>query len=135
MTTKLHKKTILHKTALVAFLSLLSKFLGIIRDVIQVRYMGVGALSDAFNIAFKIPQLLRKIFADGAFSAAFIPTMVKVMRQDSEEQASRLVTSMCSLFWCSLLDYYVFWSPFFLRRLSICVPLALSQRRLSLQRL
>lgn len=98
MTTKLHKKTILHKTALVAFLSLLSKFLGIIRDVIQVQYMGVGALSDAFNIAFKIPQLLRKIFADGALSAAFIPTMVKVMGQDSEEQASRLVTSIALFF-------------------------------------
>ena len=72
--SKLHKKSILKNTAFVSFSLLMSKFLGVIRDVLQVRYMGVGALSDAFNIAFKIPQVLRKIFAEGALSAAFVPT-------------------------------------------------------------
>ena len=96
--TNLHKKSILKKTALVGVLSLLSKFMGIIREVIQVRYLGVGALSDAFNIAFRIPQLLRRLFAEGALSAAFIPTVIKVMRNDSEKQVSRLMTAMYLFF-------------------------------------
>lgn len=98
MSKKLHKSTILKKTAFVATASLASKLLGIARDVIQVRYMGVGPVSDAFNIAFKIPQILRKIFADGALSAAFIPTVIKVMGEDTESQASRLVTSIFLFF-------------------------------------
>ena len=65
MPTKLHKKSIIQKTALVSFSLLVSKFLGIIRDVIQMRYMGVGALSDAFNIAIKIPTVLRKFLQKG----------------------------------------------------------------------
>ena len=92
------RKSILKNTIVVSLSLLLSKFLGVIRDVIQVRYMGVGAISDAFNIAFKIPQLLRKIFAEGALSAAFIPTVVKVLNQDSQEQTNKLMAAMYLLF-------------------------------------
>lgn len=94
----LHKKSILKKTALVSISLLFSKLLGIPREILQVRYLGVGPLSDAFNSALKIPSLLRRIFAEGAMSAAFIPTIVKVMRNDSERQASRLMTLMYIVF-------------------------------------
>lgn len=98
MAENLHKKSIVRKTAFVSIALLLSKFLGVAREVFQVRYLGVGPLSDAFNSAFKIPNLLRRIFAEGALSAAFIPTMVKVMRDDSEKQASKLMTLMALFF-------------------------------------
>lgn len=122
MPTKLHKKSIIQKTILVSFSLLVSKFLGIIRDVIQIRYLGVGALSDAFNIAIKIPTVLRKIFAEGAFSAAFIPTIVKVMQEDDERQASRLMTSMYILFGALILGLCILVSLFPEAVIDICAP-------------
>ncbi len=122
MPTKLHKKSILKNTAFVSFSLLMSKFLGVIRDVIQVRYMGVGALSDAFNIAFKIPQLLRKVFAEGALSAAFIPTIIKVMNQDSKEQASRLVVAMYMLFGVLIMGLCILVSYFPETVIDLCAP-------------
>lgn len=122
MSIKLHKKSILKNTALVSFSLLISKFLGFVRDVIQVRYMGVGALSDAFNIAIKIPQLLRKIFAEGALSAAFIPTIVQVMNKDTEDQASRLVTSMYLIFGALILGLCLLVSLFPETVIDLCAP-------------
>ncbi len=98
MTNKLHKKTLITKTIFVSIALLLSKLLGIVRELFQVRYLGVTELSDAFNTAYKIPNLLRRLFAEGALSSAFIPTIVKVMRNDSEEQASKLMTLMALVF-------------------------------------
>jgi putative peptidoglycan lipid II flippase len=92
MQTRLHKKSILKKTAQVGISLLFSKFLGIARDVLQVKYLGVGPFSDAFNIAFRIPNALRKVFAEGALSAALIPTLVKIMKGDHEEAVSKLLT-------------------------------------------
>lgn len=122
MPAQLHKKAILKKTVLVSISLLMSKFLGVIRDVIQIRYMGVGALSDAFNIAFKIPQLLRKIFAEGALSAAFIPTIVRVMKQDSEQQASKLVSAMYILFGALILGLCILVSLFPETVIDLCAP-------------
>jgi putative peptidoglycan lipid II flippase len=95
MVTKLDKKSILKKTAQVGASLLLSKFLGIFREIVQVHYLGIGQLSDAFAIAYQIPNLLRRVFAEGALSAAFIPTLVSVAQADACDhghQASRLVT-------------------------------------------
>jgi putative peptidoglycan lipid II flippase len=90
--TKLHKKSILKHTASVSASLLFSKLLGVVREIVQISYLGVGELSDAFNTALKIPNLLRKIFAEGALSAAFVPTIVQVISKDSQKQASKLMT-------------------------------------------
>ena len=87
----LHKKSILKKTLEVGGSTLLSRFFGIIREVLLVRFLGAGALSDAFLTAYKIPNSLRKIFAEGALSAAFIPTLVGIVRKD-RSQANSLMT-------------------------------------------
>jgi putative peptidoglycan lipid II flippase len=91
MSTVLHKKSILKKTFEVGSSTLLSRFFGVAREFLMVRYLGAGALSDAFFTAFKIPNSLRKIFAEGALSAALIPTFVGVVRKN-KEQASSLIT-------------------------------------------
>ena len=103
MVTKLHKKSILQKTAWVSISLLISKLMGVAREVVQVEYLGAGPLSDAFNIAMKIPSLLRKVFAEGALSAAFVPTIVQVMKQDDESQASKLMTLTTAIFGAVLL--------------------------------
>jgi putative peptidoglycan lipid II flippase len=85
-------KTILKKTAVVAGSTLLSRFFGIIRELLMVRYLGVSGLSDAFLTAYKIPNSLRKIFAEGALSAAFIPTVVSTVKRHDTKGVAGLMT-------------------------------------------
>ncbi|HTM05903.1 MAG TPA: lipid II flippase MurJ, partial [Patescibacteria group bacterium] len=72
---------ILKKTIEVGGSTLVSRFFGIVREVLTVRYLGASGLSDAFLTAYKIPNSLRKIFAEGALSAAFTPTIVATIKQ------------------------------------------------------
>jgi putative peptidoglycan lipid II flippase len=88
----LSKKAIFIKTAQVATSTLLSRVLGIIREVLMVRFLGATALSDAFITAFKIPNSLRKIFAEGALSAALVPSLVTTLTKSGKQAVSRLVT-------------------------------------------
>jgi putative peptidoglycan lipid II flippase len=119
---KLHKKSIVKTTAFTSIALLLSKCMGIAREFIQVSYLGVGPLSDAFNTAFKIPTILRKIFAEGALSAAFVPTIIKVMRQDSESQASKLFTLTGLIFGVLILALCVIVSLFPEPVIYFCAP-------------
>jgi putative peptidoglycan lipid II flippase len=90
--TILKKSSILGKTFQVGFLTFLSRILGLIREILQARFLGVGALSDAFIIAFKLPGSLRKIFAEGALNAAFVPTFLKVFKSGDTDDADSLVS-------------------------------------------
>lgn len=92
------KKTIVKKTAQVSLLTLLSRFFGIIREFIFVRYLGASALADAFFTAYKVPNMLRKVFAEGALSAATVPVFSRVMRKDGKDSLSNLVTLSFCLF-------------------------------------
>lgn len=92
MPQTMHKKSILKKTAQIAGSTLTSKVLALVRSWLEIRYFGAGALSDAFWTAYNIPNILRKAFAEGALSAAFIPTLIKIVRSDQEDQASKLMT-------------------------------------------
>ncbi len=60
-------------TAVVAAMTFISRILGLIRDIIFATFFGVGGGTDAFFVAFKIPNFLRRLFAEGAFSQAFVP--------------------------------------------------------------
>lgn len=86
MSSVLHKKSILQKTAAVGSSTLLSRVFGIMREVLMVKYLGAGVVSDAFLTAFKIPNSLRKIFAEGALSAAYIPTFVHMIKRDDKRE-------------------------------------------------
>jgi putative peptidoglycan lipid II flippase len=88
----LSQKTIIQKTIQVGSSTLLSRFFGIIREVLMVRYLGVSGLSDAFLTAYKIPNSLRKIFAEGALSAAFIPTVVSTIKRDDKDAVAGLMS-------------------------------------------
>lgn len=62
-------------TAVVGGMTLLSRILGFIRDMVIARYFGADGGTDAFFVAFKIPNFLRRLFAEGAFSQAFVPVL------------------------------------------------------------
>lgn len=92
MSFALGKKSIIKKTIEVGFSTLLSRFLGIWREMLTVQFLGDKFLLDAFTTAFKVPNSLRKIFAEGALSAAFIPTLVRMKKKGETDQINRLMT-------------------------------------------
>jgi len=70
-------KKLLKSTAVVSFMTFLSRISGLVRDVVFARFFGADAATDAFFVAFKIPNLLRRQFAEGAFSQAFVPVFTE----------------------------------------------------------
>ncbi|MEZ4453580.1 MAG: murein biosynthesis integral membrane protein MurJ [Nannocystaceae bacterium] len=68
----------------------LSRVLGLVRMSLFSRLLGAGALADAYSVAFRIPNLLRDLFAEGALSSAFVPTFTAAVIQDGEEEAYKL---------------------------------------------
>jgi putative peptidoglycan lipid II flippase len=75
---------------------MISRILGLLRDVVQAKYFGAGLHTDAFAIAFRIPNLLRDLFAEGALSAAFIPTFIRRLTRGGKEQAWILANRVIS---------------------------------------
>ncbi|MGC9030916.1 MAG: murein biosynthesis integral membrane protein MurJ [Desulfomonilaceae bacterium] len=84
------RKAITRAAGVVGFWTLLSRILGFLRDMVIARYMGAGLPADAFFVAFRIPNLLRRLFAEGALSAAFIPTYVETLQHRGQSEALRL---------------------------------------------
>lgn len=83
---------LLKSTAIIASLTLVSRMLGLIRDILIASFLGAGAVSDAFFTAFKLPNVFRRMFAEGAFNAAFIPLYAKRIEQDGEEAANQFAS-------------------------------------------
>jgi putative peptidoglycan lipid II flippase len=69
----------------------ISRVFGLLRDTVIAVYFGAGTGADAFFVAFKIPNYLRRIFGEGAFSQAFVPVLNEVRSKQGEEEAHRLV--------------------------------------------
>jgi len=67
--------------------TMISRVLGVAREMVMARYFGAGIYTDAFNVAYRIPNLLRDLFAEGALSAAFVPTFTRVLRQQDRSKA------------------------------------------------
>ena len=76
----------LRNTAVVGSLTLLSRVTGVLRDMVYLIMFGAGPLMDAFLVAYKIPNFLRRLTAEGAFSQAFVPVVseYRVKREHAE---------------------------------------------------
>ena len=90
--------TILKKIIEVGGSTLVSRLFGLLRDALLVRYLGATSLSDAFVTAHKIPNSLRKAFAEGALSAAFIPTATILTRNKNPQALSGLMSLLFLVF-------------------------------------
>jgi putative peptidoglycan lipid II flippase len=69
----------------------MSRITGLVREVVMTSLFGAGPQSDAFNLGFRIPNLTRDLFAEGALSSAFVPTFTEYLTNKSKEEAARLV--------------------------------------------
>jgi putative peptidoglycan lipid II flippase len=77
--------------------TLVSRILGITRDVLVARIFGAGMATDAFFVAFKLPNLLRRLFAEGAFSQAFVPILGEYKNRRGHEETKLLVDYVTTL--------------------------------------
>jgi putative peptidoglycan lipid II flippase len=71
-----------------------SRVLGLVRDQVLAFYFGAGDANDAFRVASRIPNLVRDLFAEGAMSAAFVPTFTRQLTQHGRERSWRLASSV-----------------------------------------
>jgi putative peptidoglycan lipid II flippase len=85
------KRQIARAAGLMSVATFVSRVLGYIRDMIFALYFGATGFSDTFFAAFRIPNLLRELFAEGSMSAAFIPVLTEYREKQGEEEAGRLV--------------------------------------------
>lgn len=81
----------------VSGMTLISRILGFVRDFVIARAFGAGLATDAFFVAFKLPNLLRRMFAEGAFSQAFVPILGEHKHRDSPEDTRKLVDHVASV--------------------------------------
>ncbi|WP_304439862.1 murein biosynthesis integral membrane protein MurJ, partial [Alcanivorax sp. HI0083] len=84
------KAGLLASTAVVATMTMLSRVLGLVRDVVIARMLGASAGADAFFVALKIPNFLRRLFAEGAFNQAFVPVLSEY-RSNGSMAATKLL--------------------------------------------
>jgi len=84
--------SLLRSTAVFGSLTMVSRVLGLVRDVVIAMVFGSSASTDAFFVAFKIPNFMRRLFAEGAFSQAFVPVLSEYRQKQSEDKVRELVS-------------------------------------------
>ena len=89
--------SLLKALATVSSLTLVSRILGFVRDLVIARVFGAGLVTDAFFVAFKLPNFLRRLFAEGAFSQAFVPILAEYKNRRGEAETRLLVDHVAGL--------------------------------------
>lgn len=84
-------------TAIVSMMTFLSRILGFVRDIVIARLFGAGLGADVFFVAFKIPNFLRRLFAEGAFSQAFIPVLAEYRERGDKDLKSLIANTSGTL--------------------------------------
>ena len=96
--------SLLKAASTVSLLTLVSRVTGLARDLVMASMFGASALTDAFNVAFRIPNLFRRLFAEGAFSQAFVPVLAAARTQHGEDATRQLISHVATvLAWALLL--------------------------------
>jgi len=91
---------LLSAAAKVSSLTMLSRITGLVRETLIARSFGASEWTDAFNVAFRLPNLLRRLFAEGAFSQAFVPILGEISNQGDRNKTQGLVDAIATLlFW------------------------------------
>lgn len=87
-------KNLFKSTSVVASMTMVSRVFGFIRDMVTAQLFGAGAAFDAFSVAFRIPNLMRRLFAEGSFSQAFVPVLSEYQKKQSPEEVRRFINSI-----------------------------------------
>jgi putative peptidoglycan lipid II flippase len=101
-------KALFKSTSVVASMTMISRVFGFIRDMVTAHLFGAGATFDAFSVAFKIPNFMRRLFAEGSFSQAFVPVLSEYQKQKSAEELRQFLNAMSGTLGIVLLTVTVF---------------------------
>jgi len=91
-------KSFLKSSAVVTAMTFISRILGLVRDYFIARYFGANGLTDAFLVAFRIPNFLRRLFGEGAFSQAFVPILADAKANKSEAEVQQVINHIGTKF-------------------------------------
>ncbi len=86
---------LLRSTAIVSAMTLLSRVLGFVRDLVFAQKFGASLATDAFYVAFRIPNFMRRLFAEGSFSLAFVPVLAEYRQRGDREALRHFVDHVC----------------------------------------
>ena len=89
--------SLLKSASTVSAWTLASRVTGLLRETLMAALFGASALTDAFNVAFRIPNLFRRMFAEGAFSQAFVPVLAASKAQDGDAATKVLIGHVATL--------------------------------------
>ena len=98
-------KGLFKNTIIVGFITLISRISGLIRDFFIAKYLGAGKFSDCFLVAFKVPNLFRSIFAEGAFNSAFVPIFSGIIAEDPKQRAIQFCKNIFAILFYMLLIF------------------------------
>lgn len=88
---------LLRSTAVVGLFTMASRILGFLRDILIAAVLGTGPVAEAFFVALRFPNLFRRLFAEGAFNAAFVPLYARTLEGQGESQALQLLREILSV--------------------------------------
>ena len=91
-------RSLIQSTSVVSGMTLLSRILGLIRDMVLARFFAVSIVMDAFLVANRIPNMLRRFFAEGAFSQGFVPVMARYRENRSHAEAREFIDAVAGTF-------------------------------------
>ena len=91
-------RSLIQSTSVVSGMTLLSRILGLVRDMVLARFFAVSMIMDAFLVANRIPNMLRRFFAEGAFSQGFVPVMARYREKHSHDEAREFVDAIAGTF-------------------------------------
>ena len=102
---------LLSSASIFSFFTLISRVLGYLRDILIAFFLGASVFADAFFVAFRLPNTFRRLFAEGTFNAAFIPSYTSI-KTENKEKGKKFANEVLSLLILILL-FIVILSPFF----------------------
>ena len=91
-------KSFLKSSSIVTAMTFLSRILGLVRDYFIARYFGANGFTDAFLVAFRIPNFLRRLFGEGAFSQAFVPILAEAKANHNEAEVQNVINHIGTKF-------------------------------------
>jgi putative peptidoglycan lipid II flippase len=112
------KKNVSRAAGVIGFFTFLSRILGLVRDMVIANFFGSGMAADAFFVAFRIPNLLRRLFAEGTLTIAFIPVFTEYLTMKSKREAfelARIVLTLLAVILTVITILGVLFSPYIVR--------------------
>ncbi|MDH0865994.1 murein biosynthesis integral membrane protein MurJ [Mitsuaria sp. GD03876] len=94
---------LLRTASLVSVFTLLSRITGLVREQMVAALFGANAMTDAYNVAFRIPNMLRRLFAEGAFAQAFVPALAASRARDGDDATRTLIDAVATVLLWALL--------------------------------